>query len=79
MSRVRDRPINSFEATYQQLAMAWIEEEIGRITADLAGGSLLLSEPSAIAMGYAQSIHRIQALKDVRKALIEIENALKGA
>lgn len=77
---MRDRGVNSFEATYQQLAIAWIDEEIQRVAEGMASGAPLLErDTTAIAMGFAQSVHRIRALQDVKLALAEIEQKLMGA
>ena len=75
-----DRGVNHFEATYQQLAIAWIDDEIARLTEQLADGSPLLKpDASAIAMSYGQFVYRIRAMQDVKAQLIEIERKLMGA
>lgn len=79
----KSRGISSFEATYQQLAIAWIDEQIAEITRHLVSGSSLLKGEAegtdGIALDYARSVHRIAALNDVRAQLIHIENELSGA
>lgn len=73
------RGLNSFEATYQQLVMSWIDEQIMDATSHMTGGSSLLKDDvSMIAMDYARGVHRISTLREVRNQLSQIEKDLSG-
>lgn len=76
----RHQSLNSFEATYQQLAVAWIDAEIVSMTETMASGAALTKGNVAeIALEFARDVHRIRAFQDVKAQLLEIERQLSGA
>ena len=71
--------LNSFEATFMQLAQSWLDEQIQKGALDMAEGSAM-REPNAdaIALAYARDVARIRAFRECAASFIDIQARLLG-
>ena len=71
--------LNSFEAAYQDVLVAWIDGEIKDHLDGLVSGSALHGENAdQVALRYAARVQAIDTLKRVRAQCETIENQLSG-